>query len=194
MNTTDLNDRPTDARNTKTTAVRWLAILAALWLAVVPTVASAQDTDAEPGFLTVYGGAFDVLRSEFRGAELGIQYRPAYKFWYMNPVVGMNASSVGNVYMHVGISFDIFLGNRFVVRPNFGPGIFLRTDGKDLGHVIEFRTGLELAYRMDDRSRLGIEISHRSNAGLGGMDGKCPCNPGEESLVLSYHIPLGGRR
>jgi lipid A 3-O-deacylase len=144
--------------------------------------------DGEPAFLTFQGGAFDVLHEETRGAQLGLQYRPAFKFLYANPMFGINGSTVGNAYIYGGVSFDIFIGNRLVLRPSFGPGLFLRNGGKDLGHIIEFRTGVELAWRLDDRSRIGVEISHRSNAGLG--DGTCPCNPGEESLLLSYHLPL----
>jgi len=43
---------------------------------------------------------------------------------------------------------------------------------------------LEVAYRFDDRSRLGLSISHYSNAGLGDD------NPGTESLMLNYSVPL----
>jgi len=44
---------------------------------------------------------------------------------------------------------------------------------------------LEFAFRFDDRSRLGLSISHYSNAGLGDS------NPGTESLMANYSIPLG---
>ena len=154
-----------------------------------PIGAKAQDV-GDPSFLTFQGGAFDLFHDETRGAEFGLQYRSGYRFWFMNPMFGINGSTVGNGYVYAGISFDIFIGNRLVFRPSFAPGLFLRQSGKDLGHVIEFRTAMELAWRFDDRSRLGVEISHRSNAGLG-RGGTCPCNPGEETLLLSYHLPLG---
>ncbi len=170
---------------------RWLGLLATTCLLAPAGLGQAQQVDdGEPSFLTVYGGAFDVFSSIHRGAELGVNYRPSLNWWHIHPLVGMNASTVGNVYFHAGISFDVFIGNRFVLTPNFSPGIFLRNGGKDLGHVIEFRTGIEAAYRFDDRSRIGIEIAHRSNAGLG-HDNHCPCNSGEESLVISYHLPRG---
>src|SRR5262249_39582130 len=153
--------------------------------------ARAQSADeGEPGFLTFQGGAFDVLHKATRGAEFGLQYRPAYKFWFINPMIGINGSPVGNAYAYAGISVDIFIGRRLVLRPNFAPGLFVRKGGKDLGHIIEFRTGVELAWRLDDRSRIGLEISHRSNAGLGDHGNQFD-NPGEESLLLAYHLPLG---
>ena len=65
-----------------------------------------------------------------------------------------------------------------------GAGYF-EGNGKDLGHVFEIRSALEVAYRFDDRSRLGVMFYHISNAGLG--DDK---NPGAEALTLSYSFPL----
>ncbi|MDP6622047.1 MAG: acyloxyacyl hydrolase, partial [Alphaproteobacteria bacterium] len=59
-----------------------------------------------------------------------------------------------------------------------------RGQGKDLGHWIEFRSQLELAYRFDDRSRLGVSLSHISNASLDDN------NPGTESLMLNYAVPF----
>jgi len=46
------------------------------------------------------------------------------------------------------------------------------------------RSQLEVAYRFDGRSRLGLSISHYSNAGLGDD------NPGTESLMVNYSVPL----
>ena len=42
----------------------------------------------------------------------------------------------------------------------------------------------EIAYRFDDRSRLGVAISHYSNAGLGDT------NPGTATLSLYFSIPF----
>lgn len=53
-------------------------------------------------------------------------------------------------------------------------------EGKDLGHAIEFRSGLKLAYKLDISSHSGLGIYHLSSAGLGDK------NPGEESVILSY--------
>ena len=76
------------------------------------------------------GGAFDLFHDETRGAEFGLQYRSGYRFWFMNPMFGINGSTVGNGYVYAGISFDIFIGNRLVFRPSFAPGLFLRQSGE----------------------------------------------------------------
>jgi hypothetical protein len=69
--------------------------------------------------------------------------------------------------------------------PVAAAGYFHRGAGKDLGSHLEFKTGLELAYRFDDMSRIGIAFDHISNAGL------TKRNPGTESLLLTYSIPIG---
>ena len=102
-------------------------------------------------------------------------------------MIGANATTDKSMYAYAGISLDIFFGNRLVLRPSFAPGVYHRGDGKSLGGTIEFRSAGELAYRFDDRSRIGLELSHRSNAGI------YEKNPGEESLMLFYHLPLGSR-
>jgi lipid A 3-O-deacylase len=139
----------------------------------------------DPSFLTLGAGAYAVFDDDDRAAQFEVQYRPDLKLWIFNPMVGANASTDGTFYAYAGISLDLFLGKRFVARPSFAPGLYHEGGGKDLGNILEFRSAIELAYRFDDRSRLGVELSHRSNAGIGGD------NPGEESLMLFYHLPLG---
>jgi hypothetical protein len=140
----------------------------------------------DPSFLTVGVGGFDAFDADNRAAQFEVQYRSDLKLWVFQPMIGANVSTDGTAYAYAGISLDIFLGKRLVLRPSFAPGVYHEGDGKDLGHTIEFRSAAELAWRFDDRSRLGLEISHRSNADIGDK------NPGEESLMLFYHFPLKG--
>lgn len=158
------------------------AFAAALVMAVAGFAGSAQAQD--PSFLTFSAGKFDFNRQKNESVEFGVQWRGSEKLWIFQPMVGaMGTTDVsGNIY--AGISLDIFLGNRLVFRPSFAPGLYTKgSKGHDLGHVIEFRSGAEIAYRFDDRSRLGLEVYHLSNAHLGDK------NPGEESIVLTYSIP-----
>jgi hypothetical protein len=159
-----------------------LAGLVVLFCAAMTPQAKAQD----PSFLTFGAGAFDFMDDDHRAAQFELQYRSGLKLWIFQPMVGVNASTDGSAYAYAGLSVDIFFGNRLVLRPSFAPGLYHDGDGKDLGSALEFRSALELAYRFDDRSRLGLEISHRSNAGID------EDNPGEESLMLFYHLPLTG--
>jgi hypothetical protein len=157
-----------------------LAVLAAIALCAAVPQAKAQ----EPGFLTFGAGAFDFLETDNRAAQFELQYRPELKLWIFNPMIGASGTTDGSLYGYAGLSLDIFFGNRLVLRPSLAAGLYHQGNGKDLGSVIEFRSAAELAWRFDDRSRLGLEISHRSNAGIDER------NPGEETLMLFYHLPL----
>ena len=64
------------------------------------------------------------------------------------------------------VMLDVYLGRRFVVTPSFAAGLYAEGGGKDLGHVLEFRSQIEVAYRFEDRSRLGLSFSHISNASI----------------------------
>ena len=162
---------------------RW-QVMAMAALAVAAVLLGRPAKAQEPGFLVFGLGAFDAFEDDFRKAQGEIQFRSQSKFWIFNPMIGANANSGRGAYAYAGVSIDVFLGNRLVVRPSFAPGLYAKGDGKDLGHVVEFRSGIEFAYRFDDRSRLGIELSHRSNASLDKH------NPGEESLMAFYALPL----
>lgn len=159
-----------------------LAILgvAALLGVLAPRPAYAQD----PSFLTFSGGYYDFNRQKDPTWEAGMQYRSNLKLWVFQPMVGFMHNGHGTTDLYAGISLDVFLGHRFVIRPSFAPSYYHRGGGEDLGKSIEFRSAIEFAYRFDDRSRLGLEIYHMSNAGLG------KTNPGEESINAVYSLPM----
>lgn len=140
---------------------------------------------AEPDFLTLGVGVYDMFDDETT-AEFRAEYVFAekHKLLWFTPFVGLTVTAEAGTYAYAGIGIDIFFGRRFVVTPNFAAGIYGNGDGKDLGHAIEFRSGANFAYRFDDYSRLGFAFHHISNAGLDDR------NPGEETLMLTYSIPL----
>ncbi|MCH7937915.1 MAG: acyloxyacyl hydrolase [Proteobacteria bacterium] len=85
-----------------------------------------------------------------------------------------------------GILLDVYFGRRFVVTPSFAPTYWRgKTNDLDLGHEFEFRSQIEFAYRFDNRARLGVAISHSSNASI------VDTNPGTETILVNYSIPLG---
>jgi lipid A 3-O-deacylase len=155
----------------------WIALATLCLLA--NTAARADD----PAFLTVGAGAFDVGKSD-TAFEGRVEYRAAQRFWIFKPFGGLMATSDNAAYAYGGVLIDMFFGRRWVATGSFAPGAFHHGDGKDLGHGLEFRSQLEIAYRFDDRSRLGFALSHMSNASIGRK------NPGEESLTINYSIPF----
>jgi len=160
------------------------AVAVCLAVAVVPG-AQAQDKD-DPSFFTVAAGYHDVF-DDHDAFEGRLEYRHGDKFWIFKPVVGVLATSDQAVFGYAGVLVDIYFGRRWVLTPAFTPGLYRQGDGKDLGGTIEFKSQLELSYRFDDRSRLGIGISHISNASI------YDSNPGTETVFLTYAMPLGGK-
>ena len=160
------------------------SLMAAFAAFLVLAFASASNAQADdPDFLSVSLGAFDTFDNK-TAVEGRVEYRSDWKFWIFKPFSGFMATSDKALYGYLGVLIDLYFGRRFVVTPSFAPGAWSRGDGKDLGHWIEFRSQLEFAYRLDDRSRFALSISHMSNAGLDST------NPGEESVMLTYALPF----
>ncbi len=162
-----------------------VAALAALAL-IVGIFASPPVRADDPAFLSFSAGWFDFNRQKDQGAEFGLEYRSDKKFWVFKPFATIAGVTNGMTFVGGGVLIDFYLGRRWVVTPSFAPTWWRgKTSDLDLGHGLEFRSRLEIAYRFDDRSRLGLGISHSSNAGLGDS------NPGTESLMVHYSIPIG---
>ena len=132
--------------------------------------------------IAISAGVFDAFDNDDTATELGIEYRfaPMESAYHLIPVVGFTANSDGGYWVHTGIRYDYHLNENWVLTPNFAVSAYEDGGGKDLGHAIEFRSGLELAYKLDESSHLGLGIYHLSNAGLDDH------NPGEESIIFSY--------
>jgi len=139
----------------------------------------------EPDFISFSAGAYDWNRQKEEGAEFRLEYRSSTKFWHFKPFAAISGTSTGQGFLGAGVLIDVFLGRRFVLTPSFAPHLYTGGNTKlDLDYPIEFRSQLEAAYRFDDRSRLGVAVSHYSNASLGDT------NPGTESAMVYYSVPF----
>ncbi|MBL4719651.1 MAG: acyloxyacyl hydrolase [Alphaproteobacteria bacterium] len=137
----------------------------------------------DPTFITFHGGGYDVNDNETAG-QFNMEYRSGWDEYYVKPFVGVMATTEAAAYLYGGFMLDIYFGPRIVFTPNVAVGLYYDGDGKELGSVIEFRSGVELAYRFDDRTRLGVAFHHISNASLSDN------NPGTETLTLTLSLPL----
>ncbi|OGN55347.1 MAG: hypothetical protein A3D96_03610 [Chlamydiae bacterium RIFCSPHIGHO2_12_FULL_44_59] len=144
-----------------------------------------------PDLFSVSSGCFDLYRSKHRTFEFALEYKfhlqclkPPNRFLQFRPLVGVMATAKGSSYGYLGINFDFLFKNHLLFAPGFAAGYFFPGKGKNLGYPIEFRTGVEIAWQFSDWRRLGFHFYHLSNAGIGRR------NPGEESFVLFYDIPV----
>lgn len=148
-------------------------------LAGLPARAMAE----EPSVLEISGGAYDANKRRAPAAEVGLQYRSGGTLFILHAMAGAMVTTNGALNAYAGFSFDLPLGRAPVVRLSFAPGYYRAGGGKDLGYPLEFRSGIELGWRLRGW-RVGVELYHLSNASLARH------NPGEESLVLTLAFPL----
>ena len=112
-------------------------------------------------------------------------------FFYLKPFVGIELTSDSAFYLVSGIYLEDNIGalvtgkeNNWNFTPSFGAGYYEDGNGLKLGNNVEFRTTLEFSYQLFNKDRIGISLSHISNANIGNK------NPGVEIISLSYQKPF----
>ena len=158
-----------------------VALVAGAWLALA--VMAAGPAAAQDGeFLALSLGAFNIKDDDIT-AEGRVELRMGRIGFKVGPMLGVMFNSDASVYVYGGVFLDLEFGS-WVVMPNLAVGAYF--EGKDTDDRFGFnlRSGVELAYRFANRSRLGIAIHHISNANLLGT------NPNANSLVVTYAIPF----
>ena len=131
------------------------------------------------------------FRYEYRSHQSLLDIGPEEdNFFFLKPFFGVEYTSDSASYFLTGIYFDDNLGelfegkkSKFNFTPSFGAGIYNDGSGKKLGNDLQFRTSLEVSYEFKNKNRIGVSLSHISNANLGDK------NPGVEILSFSYQIP-----
>lgn len=162
-------------RGNQRMASRWSRILTGGCVALLLALPATAE---EPDF-AVWGGVFDLIRGDV-SAEAGLELRFPRWRWDLIPTAGAAVSSDGGAYLAGGVRYDWRFAERWIASPHFAVTLLDEGDGRELGGLVEFRSGLELAYELANGDRLGLSFYHLSNAGLSGL------NPGSESLVLVY--------
>lgn len=143
-----------------------------------------RSRDDDPAFITLGAGFYDVNDNE-EAVEFRLEWRGGTKYlWIFKPLLGVMGTSDKAAYGYAGFLTDFYFGRRIVLTPSFAAGYYFDGDGKDLGSAIEFRSGIELGWRFDNRSRISAILYHLSNAGIDDN------NPGTEVISIGYSYPL----
>lgn len=171
--------------------IRRLAAAAVLSAAFLLPLANDREARAESfwaghdtDYLNLQAGIFHAFGRK-KEALFGAEYRAGWGLSLFHPFLGIFATHKGSVYGYGGILADIPVGKRIFITPSAAIGGYHKGgDGRDLGGILEFRTGIEVSYRFDNDSRLGASFSHISNADIYNF------NPGTEIATITYAIPL----
>ena len=132
----------------------------------------------------VYTGMFDFSDDGKRSTLIGFQHqnvdlnRDTF-LGNLSPITGALITSDNAAYFYTGVQAQYSIGALNVI-PSFTPGIYEQGDGKDLGHIIEFKSEVQLSLDLPKDSQFGFSYNHLSNASLGDK------NPGANSYMFNF--------
>ena len=132
----------------------------------------------------VYSGMFDFSDDGKRSTLIGLQHqnenlnRDTF-LGNLSPITGVliTSDNAGYVYTGVQAQYNIGILN---ITPSFTPGLYHEGDGKDLGHMLEFKSEVQLSFDLSKNTELGFSYNHLSNASLGDK------NPGANSYMFNF--------
>ena len=134
--------------------------------------------------INFYSGMFDFSDNGKKSAIVGLQHqnenliRKSF-LGTLSPVTGAMITADNAAYFYTGIQAQYNLG-KINITPSFTPGIYEQGNGKDLGHLIEFKSELQISLDLSKTSELGFSYNHISNASLGDK------NPGANSYMFNF--------
>ena len=132
-----------------------------------------------------YTGNFDFSDDKQKAILIGFQHqnetleRKTF-LGTASPITGGFITENSAAYVYTGVEWNYDMGNKMKFTPSFAPGLYSKGDGKDLGHVLEFKTEVQAAYTISENSSVGLSYNHISNASLGDK------NPGANSYMFNF--------
>ena len=144
----------------------------------------ATEKDKNGHQLNFFTGNFDFSDDKQKAILIGFQHQDEnlHRNTFLgniSPITGGFITDNSAAYIYTGIEWNVDLG-AMVFTPSFAPGLYHEGDGKDLGHVLEFKSEVQLSYKTSEKSSLGVSYNHVSNASLGDK------NPGANSYMFNF--------
>jgi len=134
--------------------------------------------------INFYSGMFDFSDNGKKSAIIGMQHqnenltRKSF-LGTLSPITGAMITADNAAYFYTGIQAQYKIG-KINLTPSFTPGIYEKGNGKDLGHVVEFKSEVQLSLNLFENSQFGMSYNHISNASLGEK------NPGANSYMFNF--------
>ena len=163
--------------------IKVLILLVVLSVSSVSKAEEVNDLDSGHEF-NFFSGMFDFSDDGKRSTIFGIQHQNENLLrnsliGTISPVTGAMITADNATYIYTGVQAQYKLGS-IDITPSFTPGIYNKGDGKDLGHLVEFKSEIQISLDLFKNSQLGMSYNHISNASLGEK------NPGANSYMLNY--------
>ena len=160
----------------------YLILLFSLFsLPIIADETKIEDNNTE---LNVYTGMFDFSDDKKRSTLVGVQHQNEdlnrnIFLGNISPITGAMITADNATYFYTGVQANYKLGT-LNFTPSFTPGLYHEGDGKDLGHLLEFKSEVQLSIDISPDSELGFSYNHISNASLGDK------NPGANSYMFNF--------
>ena len=97
----------------------------------------------------------------------------------ISPITGGFITENSAIYIYTGFEWNVDMGY-LTFTPSFAPGLYHEGDGKDLGHVLEFKSEIQFSYELSKDTNIALSYNHISNASLGDK------NPGANSYMFNF--------
>ena len=134
--------------------------------------------------LNVFTGMFDFSDDGKKSTLIGFEHQDENLnrdtfLGNLSPITGILVTADNAGYIYTGIQAQYKMG-ALNFTPSFTPGLYHEGDGKDLGHILEFKSELQFSLDLAGNSQLGFSYNHISNASLGDK------NPGANSYMFNF--------
>ena len=134
--------------------------------------------------LNFYSGLFDFSDDGARSTIFGFQHQNENLFrnsfiGTISPISGAMITADNASYIYTGVQAQYKIG-KINFTPSFTPGLYNEGDGKDLGHLVEFKSEVQFSLDLFTDIELGFSYNHISNASLGDK------NPGANSYMFNF--------
>ena len=134
--------------------------------------------------LNMYSGMFDFSDQKQRAILIGFQHQNEELFrdtfvGTLSPITGGFLTENQAFYAYTGVEWNFDIGP-LNLTPSFAPGLYGEGNGKDLGHILEFKSEFQASFNFSESSKLGMSYNHISNASLGDK------NPGANSYMFNF--------
>jgi hypothetical protein len=97
----------------------------------------------------------------------------------ISPITGGFITENSGAYIYTGIEWNMNMGN-LLFTPSFSPGLYHAGDGKDLNHILEFKTEVQLSFAFSENSNIAMSYNHISNGNL------AKDNPGANNYAFNF--------
>ena len=154
-----------------------------IFFVLLSSSVNSEENNSNSKF-NVYSGMFDFSDTGKKSTLIGLQHqnddlnRDTF-LGNLSPITGALVTGDAAAYIYTGVQAQYKFGN-MNFTPSFTPGLYSKGNGKDLGHIIEFKSELQISLDLSSDSQLGFSYNHLSNASLGKK------NPGANSYMFNF--------